>query len=66
MHVDQHGIAFHPQYDGAANQIALIGNDGGLYRTDERARHDHDRSARGVLAGAPSGAAGSRSIAATA
>ncbi|HET9703872.1 MAG TPA: hypothetical protein VFP85_07565 [Vicinamibacterales bacterium] len=32
-HVDQHGIAFHPQYDGAANQIALVGGDGGIYRT---------------------------------
>ena len=32
-HVDQHGIAFHPQYDGSGNQIALIGNDGGMYRT---------------------------------
>jgi hypothetical protein len=32
-HVDQHAIAFHPQYDGNANQIALIGNDGGVYRS---------------------------------
>ncbi|HYE87597.1 MAG TPA: hypothetical protein VEA16_14645, partial [Vicinamibacterales bacterium] len=32
-HVDQHGIAFHPQYNGDSNQIALIGNDGGIYRT---------------------------------
>jgi photosystem II stability/assembly factor-like uncharacterized protein len=32
-HVDQHGITFHPQYDGESNQIALIGNDGGIYRT---------------------------------
>ena len=32
-HVDQHGIAFHPQYNGASNQVALIGNDGGVYRT---------------------------------
>ena len=32
-HVDQHGIAFHPQYNGASNQVALIGNDGGIYRT---------------------------------
>ncbi len=32
-HVDQHGIAFHPQYDGVNNQIALIGNDGGIFRT---------------------------------
>ena len=32
-HVDQHGIAFHPQYNGDSNQVALIGNDGGIYRT---------------------------------
>jgi len=32
-HVDQHAIVFHPGYDGQANQIAIIGNDGGLART---------------------------------
>jgi hypothetical protein len=32
-HVDQHAITFHPQYDGDGNQIALIGNDGGIFRT---------------------------------
>lgn len=32
-HVDQHAIAFHPGYDGSTNQVALIGNDGGIYRT---------------------------------
>ena len=32
-HVDQHAITFHPQYDGQGNQVALIGNDGGIYRT---------------------------------
>lgn len=32
-HVDQHAITFHPQYDGDANQIALVGNDGGIFRT---------------------------------
>ena len=26
-------ITFHPHYDGESNQIALIGNDGGIYRT---------------------------------
>ena len=46
-HVDQHGIAFHPQYNGDSNQIALIGNDGGMYRTAQRAgRHLERRSAR--------------------
>jgi photosystem II stability/assembly factor-like uncharacterized protein len=32
-HVDQHAITFHPDYDGQGNQKAIIGNDGGLYRT---------------------------------
>ena len=32
-HVDQHAITFHPQYDGAGNQIVLIGNDGGVFRS---------------------------------
>src|SRR5688572_1319403 len=32
-HVDQHAITFHPHYDGDSNQIALIGNDGGIFRT---------------------------------
>jgi hypothetical protein len=32
-HVDQHAITFHPQYDGDSNQVALIGNDGGIFRT---------------------------------
>jgi uncharacterized protein (TIGR03437 family) len=33
-HVDNHVIAFHPAYDGAANQTLFLGDDGGLYRTD--------------------------------
>jgi hypothetical protein len=33
VHVDQHGIAFHPHYDGTSNQVALVGGDGGIYRT---------------------------------
>jgi hypothetical protein len=33
VHADQHTITFHPQYDGDSNQIALVGNDGGVYRT---------------------------------
>jgi photosystem II stability/assembly factor-like uncharacterized protein len=32
-HSDQHAITFHPNYDGEGNQTALIGNDGGIYRT---------------------------------
>jgi photosystem II stability/assembly factor-like uncharacterized protein len=33
VHVDQHEIAFHPEFDGTSNQIMFVGNDGGLYRT---------------------------------
>ena len=33
-HADQHGIVFHPQYDGAANRIMYVTNDGGIFRTD--------------------------------
>jgi photosystem II stability/assembly factor-like uncharacterized protein len=33
VHPDQHEIAFHPDFDGTTNQIMLVGNDGGLYRT---------------------------------
>ena len=32
-HADQHAITFHPNYDGEGNQVALIGGDGGIYRT---------------------------------
>src|SRR5215212_8037873 len=32
-HSDQHAITSHPNYDGDGNQIALIGNDGGIFRT---------------------------------
>ncbi len=33
VHPDQHEIAFHPGFDGTSNQVMLVGNDGGLYRT---------------------------------
>ncbi|HVR07230.1 MAG TPA: hypothetical protein VMW75_04225 [Thermoanaerobaculia bacterium] len=32
-HADQHALAFHPGYDGAANQTLFIGSDGGVFRT---------------------------------
>jgi uncharacterized protein (TIGR03437 family) len=34
-HADHHVIAFHPRYDGAANKTMFVGNDGGLFRTDD-------------------------------
>lgn len=33
VHVDQHGLAFHPGFDGAGNQTVIVGNDGGIFRT---------------------------------
>jgi photosystem II stability/assembly factor-like uncharacterized protein len=33
VHVDQHGIAFHPEYDGTTNQTVIVSNDGGLFRS---------------------------------
>jgi hypothetical protein len=34
VHADQHVIAFHPAYDGDANQTMLVTGDGGVFRTD--------------------------------
>ncbi len=34
VHADQHEIVFHPHYDGAGNQTMYVGNDGGIFRTD--------------------------------
>ncbi len=33
IHPDHHTIVFHPDYDGVSNQTMFVGNDGGLYRT---------------------------------
>ena len=34
IHADQHRIVFHPGYNGTSNQIMYVGNDGGIYRTN--------------------------------
>lgn len=34
IHPDQHVIVFHPNYNGGSNQTIYVGNDGGLYRSD--------------------------------
>ncbi|MBL8204070.1 MAG: hypothetical protein JNM09_07560 [Blastocatellia bacterium] len=34
-HADHHIIAFHPNYNGTSNKQMFIGNDGGVYRTDD-------------------------------
>ena len=33
LHLDQHAIVFHPQYDGVNNKAMFVGNDGGIFAT---------------------------------
>ncbi|HXV62485.1 MAG TPA: hypothetical protein VEK15_17425 [Vicinamibacteria bacterium] len=33
-HADHHAIVFHPAYDGTTNTTLFVGNDGGVFRTD--------------------------------
>ncbi|MCU1286718.1 MAG: hypothetical protein JWO13_3068 [Acidobacteriales bacterium] len=35
VHPDQHVIAFHPSYNGSSNRKMYVGNDGGIFRTDD-------------------------------
>ncbi|MCI0339507.1 MAG: hypothetical protein L0226_18190 [Acidobacteria bacterium] len=35
VHADQHIIVFHPQYNGNTNKVMFVGNDGGIFRTDD-------------------------------
>lgn len=34
-HADNHAIVFHPQYNGTTNKTMFVGNDGGIFRTDD-------------------------------
>jgi uncharacterized repeat protein (TIGR01451 family) len=34
VHADNHIIVFHPQYNGTSNQTMFVGDDGGIYKTD--------------------------------
>ncbi|MBS1788550.1 MAG: hypothetical protein JST85_12550 [Acidobacteria bacterium] len=34
LHPDQHVFTFHPQFNGTTNQQMFIGNDGGIWRSD--------------------------------
>jgi photosystem II stability/assembly factor-like uncharacterized protein len=34
VHADQHGITFHPGWNGTTNQTMLVVGDGGVFRTD--------------------------------
>jgi photosystem II stability/assembly factor-like uncharacterized protein len=34
LHADEHSIVFHPNYNGRSNRVMFVGNDGGVYRTD--------------------------------
>lgn len=53
IHPDNHSITFHPQYNGTSNQMMFVGNDGGLFRTD---------NARGTVAIGPGAACNSTNI----
>lgn len=33
-HADQHGIVFHPNYDGSTNKVMFVASDGGIGRLD--------------------------------
>lgn len=33
-HADQHALVFHPDYNATSNRTLFVGNDGGLWRTD--------------------------------
>ncbi|HEY9420352.1 MAG TPA: hypothetical protein VIW92_02975, partial [Thermoanaerobaculia bacterium] len=33
VHADQHGIVFHPKYNGVKNRILYVVNDGGIFQT---------------------------------
>jgi hypothetical protein len=52
-HVDQHAITFHPNYDGDGNQIALIGNDGGIFRTTNARAATSNGPLAACVGGAP-------------
>jgi len=34
VHADNHVLAFHPNYNGTTNQTLIVGDDGGIYKTD--------------------------------
>jgi uncharacterized protein (TIGR03437 family) len=34
-HADHHVIVFHPNYNGTTNKTMFVGNDGGVFRTDD-------------------------------
>jgi hypothetical protein len=33
VHADQHGLVFHPDFDGSGNQVAYLLTDGGVFKT---------------------------------
>ncbi len=38
IHVDQHALAFPPDYDGSSVKTLLVGNDGGVWRVNDTTR----------------------------
>ncbi|NNE07976.1 MAG: hypothetical protein HKN20_05370, partial [Gemmatimonadetes bacterium] len=54
IHPDQHAIVFHPGFDGTTNQTMYVGNDGGLFRTQNaRAATSQEECAIGENPGPP-------------
>lgn len=54
VHADEHEIVFHPDYDGVANQTMFIGNDGGLFKTNNaRAASSQEECPMGENPGPP-------------
>jgi hypothetical protein len=50
VHADQHGLVFHPGYNGTTNQQAFALTDGGIYRTDNaRATDSRDVCNTGAI-----------------
>lgn len=53
-HADQHGVAFHPNYDGNNNTTIYFLNDGGLYKSDNATASANEPCHQyQVLSGAP-------------
>lgn len=54
-HADQHGIVFHPQYDGTTNKVMFSASDGGVERIDDARAVTHTSLA--AICGTPTAGA---------
>jgi hypothetical protein len=50
VHADNHVLVFHPNYNGSTNQTLIVGDDGGIYRTNN-AKDGNVGYATGTTAG---------------